>query len=61
MARRVHASFGITATEASGGFPFKSRGVDDPFKSLTAIEGVPDPAGIGGKRTGRAGVETIRI
>src|SRR5947208_16160990 len=61
MPRRVHASFGITAAEASGDFPFKSRGADDPLEALTAVEGVPNPASIGGKRPGHASVETIRI
>ena len=61
MPRRVHASFGITAAKASGDFPYKSGGVDDPLEGLTAVEGVPNPAGVGGKRAGRASVETIRI
>src|SRR5438552_5838427 len=61
MPRRVHACFGITAAEASGDFPFKSRGADDPLEGLTAVEGVPNPASIGGKRAGHASVETIRI
>jgi len=61
MPRRVHACFGITAAEASGDFPFKSRGADDPLEGLTAVEGVPNPASVGGKRAGRASVETVRI
>src|SRR5213595_4064131 len=61
MSRRVHTSFGITAAEASGDFPFKSRGADDPLEGLTAIEGVPNPASVRGKRAGHASVETIRI
>src|SRR5882757_2493242 len=61
MPCRVHASFGITAAEASGDFPFKSGGVDDPHESLAAIERVPKPASVGGKRAGRASVETVRI
>src|SRR5881398_3797170 len=50
MPRRVHACLGITAAEASGDFPFKSRGADDPFEGLTPVQGVPNPASIGGKR-----------
>src|SRR6266480_4443078 len=61
MSRRVHTSLGITAAEASGDLPFKSLGVDDPLECLTAVEGVPDPAGIRGKRAGHASVETVRI
>src|SRR5206468_4009512 len=61
MSGRVHASFGITAAEASGDFPFKRRGADNPLEGLTAVEGVPDPASIRGKRAGHASVETVRI
>jgi len=61
MSRRVHTSFGITAAEASGDFPFKSRGADDPLEGLTAVEGVPNPASVRGKRAGHASVQTIRI
>src|SRR4029079_703148 len=43
MPRRVHASFGITAAGAGGVFAFKSGGGDDPFESLTAVEGMPHP------------------
>src|SRR5207247_7161548 len=61
MPRRVHTSFGITAAKADRDLPFKSRGTDDPLEGLTAVEGVPDPASIGGKRAGHASVQTIRI
>src|SRR5438445_4938680 len=61
MSGRVHASFGITAAEAKGDFPFKRGGADNPLEGLTAVEGVPDPASIGGKRAGHASVETVRI
>ena len=61
MPGRVHACFRITAAKAGGVFPFPSRGVDDPLESLTAVEGVPNPAGIGGKRAGHAGVEEVWI
>src|SRR5213594_2518578 len=61
MPRRVHACFGITAAEASRDFPFKSGGADDPLEGLTAVEGVPNPASIGGKRPGHASVETVWI
>ena len=61
MPRGVHASFGITAAEAGGDFPFKSGCVDDPLEGLTAVEGVPDPASVGGKCAGHASVETVRI
>src|SRR5262245_28688937 len=61
MSRQIHTSFSITPAEASGGLSFKSDGVDDPFEGLTAVEGVPNPAGIGGKRTGHASVETVWI
>src|SRR5437879_453423 len=61
MPRRVHTSFGITAAKASGDFPFKSGGADDPLEGLTAVEGVPNPASIGGKRPGHAGVEAVWI
>src|SRR6266480_7522097 len=61
MPRRVHTSFGITAAKAGGDFPFKSGGADNPLEGLTAVEGVPNPASIGGKRPGHAGVETVRI
>src|SRR6266478_8412439 len=61
MSRRVHTSFGITAAKAGGDLPFKSRGADDPLEGLTAVEGVPNPASVGGKRAGRASVETVRI
>src|SRR6266513_1470730 len=61
MPRRVHTSFGITAAKAGGDFPFKSGGADNPLEGLTAVEGVPNPASIGGKRPGHASVETIRI
>src|SRR5207302_3814488 len=43
MPRRVHASFGITATGARGVLPFKSGGGNDPFEGLTAVKGMPDP------------------
>src|SRR6266576_2226091 len=61
MPRRVHACFGITAAEASRDFPFKSGGADNPLEGLTAVEGVPNPASVGGKRPGRASVETVCI
>src|SRR5207253_201219 len=44
-----------------GDFPFKSGGADDPLEGLTAVEGVPNPASVRGKRAGRASVETVRI
>jgi len=61
MPRRVHTSFGITAAKAGGDLSFKRRGTDNPLEGLTAVEGLPDPASIGGKRAGHASVQTIRI
>src|SRR6266513_2608413 len=61
MPRKVHTSFDITAAKASGDFPFKSGGADNPLEGLTAVEGVPNPATVRGKRAGRASVETVPI
>src|SRR5207245_8692051 len=37
------------------------RAGDDPFEGLPRVLRVPDPAGVGGKRAGNAGVDPARI
>src|SRR5439155_6641796 len=57
----IHGGFRITAAKAGFDLPFQSGCVDDPFEGLTGVEGVPDPAGVGGKCAGHAGVEEVWI
>src|SRR5947207_11088976 len=57
----IHGGFRITAAKAGCDLPFQSRGADNPLEGLTAVEGVPNPASVRGKRAGHASVETIRI
>src|SRR5436190_18124187 len=57
----IHGGFRITAAKAGCDLPFQSRGADNPFEGLTAVEGVPNPASVRGKRAGHAGVKAVRV
>ena len=61
MTRRVHCEFGVAATRARGCLTFERRTSGDPFEGLAAIARMPDPARVGRKRAGRAGVDEVRV
>src|SRR5207253_7601678 len=61
VAARIDRELGVAAARAHVRLALLGRARDDPFEGLARVLRVPDPAGVGGKRAGNAGVDPARI